>query len=57
MGDKGINLLKAMFFLIIGIGSIIMALSGGAGTKKYPWIGAALCFFVTVNYVKKAFER
>lgn len=57
MGDKGINLLKALFFLVIGIGCVYLALSGGAGTKKYPWIGAALCFFVTVNYVKKAFER
>ena len=33
MGDKGINLLKALFFLVIGIGCLYLGLSGGAGTK------------------------
>ena len=57
MGDKGMNLLKALFLVVSGIGCLYLGLSGGAGTKKYPWSGAVLCFFVAVNYVKKAFER
>lgn len=57
MSDKAKELLKGLFFLLIGICFAVMAFRGIAATKKYPWIGAALCFLMTVNYVKKAFDR
>lgn len=56
MSDKGKDLLKALFFLIIGICCAALALTGKTGGRTYPWVGALLCLFMTVNYVKKSFE-
>lgn len=55
MSDKRSYLLKALVFLILGLCFLVLAISGAS--KSYTWIGAVICLFVTINFVKKAFEK
>lgn len=55
MGEKGKYLLKALAFLFLTLCFLVLAISGAS--KSYTWIGAAICLFVTINFVRKAFEE
>ena len=58
MSNRGSNLLKALFFILLALGVIAYKImSPSVEQKGWMWIAAGLSFLIGLAFLKRAFEK
>lgn len=58
MSDKTMNILRAAVCLFIALCCFGLKVFGIADAdSKFPYVGGALCIFLTIAYLKQAFSQ
>ncbi len=58
MSSKTVSILKAVFFILLGVGLAISMLTGSSNSNTaWKLVGIIICVIAAVGYLKQAFDK